>query len=94
MKCGVCVCEEECGVCVREEGGGGERRCVVSKNKNPTLRMLGTKLNGSYKLRAIKSVKLSANMASKRLKCVTITHFYTIRPKPETPNPRSRCGPL
>ena len=39
-------------------------------------------LNGSYKLRAIKSVKLSANVASRRLKCVTVAHFYTIRPEP------------
>ena len=49
-------------------------------------------LNGSYKLRAIKSVTLSANMASKRFKCVTVAHFYTIRPKTKPPNPRTRCG--
>ena len=50
------------------------------------------RLNGSYKLRAVKSVKLSANMASRRLTCVTVTHIYTIRPKTEPPNPRYRCG--
>ena len=33
----VCVCEEACGVCLCVRGGGGEeKRCVVSKNKNPT----------------------------------------------------------
>ena len=42
-------------------------------------------LNGSFNLRAIKSVKLSSNVASRRLKCVTVAHFYTIRPKTEPP---------
>ena len=39
----VCVCARRSAVCVCVRGGGGEEeRCVVSKNKNPTLRMWGT----------------------------------------------------
>ena len=42
--CGsVVMCVVLC-VVVTVRGGGGEvRRCVVSKNKNPTLRMWGTR---------------------------------------------------
>jgi hypothetical protein len=40
----------------------------------------------SYKLRAIKSVKLSSNLASMRLTCVTVSHFYKFRLRTEPLN--------
>ena len=49
-------------------------------------------LNGSYKLRAIKSVKLSSNVASRRLKCVTVIHFYTIDQKRSRQIPDTEAG--
>ena len=46
----------------------------------------------SYKLRAIKSVKLSSNVAPRRLKSVTVSHFYTFRLKTEPLNRSQLCG--
>ena len=52
----------------------------------------GSQLKVSYKLRAITSVKLSSNLSSGRLKCVTPSHFYTFHPKTEPLNRSQLSG--
>ena len=66
---------------------GAAKSQIPIRGTYRTMKFQRLLLEGSWEH---KSVKLSSNVASRRFKCVTVIHFYTIRPKTEPPNPRYR----